>query len=69
MASQELIPQFPGEFNIWSYLLALATAVVVWFLAWGLKDIKKRYDKIPELEIKVAELKQELEDLKESMKK
>lgn len=32
------------------WLFRLALTVVTFFLGWGLKDVKKRYDKVPELE-------------------
>ena len=65
MPPQEPISLFSDEFNLTSGLLGLAVTVVAFFLGWGLKDVKKRYDRIPEIETDVAVLKQEIKDLKE----
>lgn len=69
MAPQELMPRFPGEFNIWPWLLSLTVTVVAFFLGWGLKDMKKRYDKVPEIAEEVVRIKQELADLKRELGK
>ncbi len=66
MAPQGQLPQLSGEFNLWSWLLGLSVTAVAFFLGWGLRDVKKRYDKIPELETKIAVIEQEIKDLKES---
>jgi len=65
MPPQEPISLFSDEFNLTSGLLGLAVTIVAFFLGWGMKDVKKRYDKIPEIETDVAVLKQEIKDLKE----
>ena len=69
MPPQEPVSLFSSEFNLTSELLGLAVTVVAFFLGWGLKDVKKRYDRIPEIEMEMAILKQEIEDLKELLKK
>ena len=69
MPPQEPISLFSDEFNLTSGLLGLAVTIVAFFLGWGMKDVKKRYDKIPEIETDVAVLKQEIKDLKELLKK
>jgi len=65
MPPQEPTSLFSGEFNLTSGLLGLAVTVVAFFLGWGMKDVKKRYDRIPEIETEIAVLKQEIKDLKE----
>ena len=69
MPPQEPTSLFSGEFNLTSGLLGLAVTIVAFFLVWGMKDVKKRYDKIPEIETDVAVLKQEIKDLKELLGK
>ena len=65
MPPHEPTSLFSGEFNLTSGLLGLAVTIVAFFLGWGMKDVKKRYDKIPGIETDVAVLKQEIKDLKE----
>ena len=69
MPPQEPISLFSSEFNLTSELLGLAVTVVAFFLGWGLKDVKKRYDRIPKIETEIAVLKQEIKDLKELLGK
>ena len=69
MLSQEPVSLFSDKFSLTSALLGLAVTIVAFFLGWGMKDVKKRYDKIPEIETDVAVLKQEIKDLKELLKK
>ena len=69
MPPQESISLFSDEFNLTSGLLGLAVTVVAFFLGWGLKDVKKRYDRIPKIETEIAVLKQEIKDLKELLGK
>ena len=69
MSSQEPASLFSSEFNLTSGLLGLAVTVVAFFLGWGLKNVKKRYDRIPEIETDMAVLKQEIKDLKELLER
>ena len=69
MPPQEPTSLFSGEFNLTSGLLGLAVTIVAFFLGWGMKDVKKRYDKIPEIEMEMAVLKQEIKDLKELLER
>ena len=69
MLSQEPVSLFSDKFSLTSALLGLAITIVAFFLGWGMKDVKKRYDRIPEIETEIAVLKQEIEDLKELLKK
>lgn len=33
----------------WAYIVGLGSSAIIWFLAWGLRDVKRRYDIVPEL--------------------
>ena len=46
----------PESWNWWSWLLGVASTGALFFIAWGLKDVKGRYDKVPLLEAKNTEL-------------
>jgi hypothetical protein len=52
------------EINWFSWLMGCATALAIFFLAWGLKDVKRRFDLVPELESEIRILKSEVERLK-----
>ena len=69
MLSQEPVSLFSDKFSLTSALLGLAITIVAFFLGWGMKDVKKRYDRIPKIETEIAVLKQEIKDLKELLKK
>lgn len=57
LASAPSINLPPSDQWSWgSWVLGLASAAVLFFLAWGLKDVKARYDKVPLLEAKNTEL-------------
>ena len=45
------------QFSWISWIIGAASTVAIWFIAWGLRDVKTRYDKIPELEAEIADLK------------
>lgn len=48
------VPTQTGDTFSWQWIAGAAISVVTFFLAWGLKDVKGRYDKVPELEKQVA---------------
>jgi hypothetical protein len=50
--------------SIVAWLIGVGSSAVIFFLAWGLKDVKARYDKVPTLETEIATLKAEMEMLK-----
>lgn len=56
-----LVPQSTWEAD-WAWLKGAAISVVIFFLAWGLKDLKSRYDKVPELEKAIIKLKSVLNE-------
>ena len=53
-----------SDANIIGWLVGIASSAVIFFLAWGLKDVKARYDKIPMLETKIALLEAEIANIK-----
>ena len=56
-----------NETNQWVFRLILT--VVTFLLGWGMKDIKKRYDKVPELEKILVALTKELEEINHRLDK
>jgi hypothetical protein len=51
------------DVNWISWMMGCASAVVIFFLAWGLKDVKKRFDRVPELELELERLRSEIQRL------
>ena len=47
-----------------TWLIGVGSSLVIFFLAWGLKDVKARYDKIPKMETDIALLCSEIKRLK-----
>ena len=54
VAAPNLPPTEQWNWGIW--FLGCASAAALFFVAWGLKDVKSRYDKVPVLEAKNTEL-------------
>lgn len=44
----------------WAYIVGLASSAIIWFLAWGLRDVKKRYDAVPEITNQLQGIKRRL---------
>lgn len=53
------------DLQLFSWMAGLATAAALFFLAWGVRDVKARFDKVPELEKEIDRLRVELEIIKE----
>lgn len=49
---EKIVPNPPQMVDIspwWAYIVGLGSSAIIWFLAWGLRDVKRRYDIVPEL--------------------
>jgi hypothetical protein len=56
-----------SDSSIVAWLIGMASSAVIFFLAWGLKDVKSRYDKVPELEKTIIGLQQKIADLEKRL--
>ena len=62
--TQAAPPYHSPEVSWVSWLLGLASSIVMFFLALGLRDIKMKFDKVSELERKVMNFEAEIKMLK-----
>lgn len=45
------------------WLFRLAITAVTFLIGWGLKDVKRRYDRVPELELILTRLEEQLKEV------
>lgn len=51
----------------WDWIKGSAVTLIIFFLGWGLKDVKRRYDQVLVLEKDLARLAQAVEDIQRQM--
>lgn len=67
-ASVPLVTAPTPSGDVWDWITKISVGLIVFFLGWGLKDVKKRYDKVPELETSLALMAQDLKAIKRHLK-